>query len=122
MTIRELYDGIGGSYDQAISVLRIEKLIDKHIRKVPENAVFAALSAAGETLDGTAVFESAHAIKGVCLNLGLVNIAAVASELSEEFRPGKERRMTDREVREKIAEIEKMRKRAAELIAVYSAQ
>ncbi|MBQ7604768.1 MAG: Hpt domain-containing protein [Clostridia bacterium] len=122
MTLRELYDGIGGSYDQAISVLRIEKLIDKHIRKVPENAVFAALSAAGETLDGTAVFESAHAIKGVCLNLGLVNIAAVASELSEEFRPGKERRMTDREVREKIAEIEKMRKRAAELIAVYSAQ
>ncbi len=122
MTLRELYDGIGGSYDQAISVLRIEKLIDKHIRKIPENAVFAALNAAGETLDGTAVFESAHAIKGVCLNLGLVNIAAVASELSEEFRPGKERRMTDREVREKIAEIEKMRKRAAELIAVYSAQ
>ena len=29
MTLRELYENIGGSYDQAINVLRIEKLMDK---------------------------------------------------------------------------------------------
>ena len=32
MTIQELYQMIDGDYDQAIRVLRVDKLIDKHIR------------------------------------------------------------------------------------------
>ena len=35
MTLPELYQTIGGDYDQALRVLHIEKLIDKHIRKFP---------------------------------------------------------------------------------------
>ena len=31
MTLKELYSKIGGDYDQAVRVLRMEKLIDKHI-------------------------------------------------------------------------------------------
>ena len=32
MTIEELYEQIGGDYEQAKRVLRMDKLIDKHIR------------------------------------------------------------------------------------------
>ena len=37
MTLQELYDTIGGDYEQAVRVLRMDKLIDKHIRKLPKN-------------------------------------------------------------------------------------
>ena len=43
MTLRELYSEIGGDYDQALRVLRVEKLIDKHIRKLTSNGVVEGL-------------------------------------------------------------------------------
>ena len=120
MTLQELYQAIDGSYEQAQKVLRMDKLIDKHIRKLPANTVFSSLIAAGESLDPTALFEKAHAVKGVCANLGLVKLSLAASEISEEFRPGNSRRMTDDEVREKLEEIKRMYETAKEEIEKYS--
>ncbi len=120
MTLQELYQAIDGSYEQAQKVLRMDKLIDKHIRKLPANTVFSSLIAAGESLDPTALFENAHAVKGVCANLGLVKLSLAASEISEEFRPGNSRRMTDDEVREKLEEIKRMYETAKEEIEKYS--
>ena len=102
MTLQELYTEIDGDYARATAVLRIEKLIDKHIRRLPGNQIFTDLFDAAKTLDGARMFESAHAIKGVCGNLGLVKLAQVASDIAEEFRPGNPRRMTDGEVAEKV--------------------
>ena len=98
MTLNELYDAIGGDFTQAQKVLRMDKLIDKHIRKLPANTVFSDLFEAAKNMDAVGLFESAHAIKGVCGNLGLVKMAALASEVSEEFRPGNPRRLSDAEL------------------------
>ncbi|MBO4385089.1 MAG: Hpt domain-containing protein [Clostridia bacterium] len=119
MTLTELYEKIGGSYDRAISVLRIEKLIDKHIRKFPKGGVVDALIAAGDDMDPTALFESAHAMKGVCANLGLIGLAEAASELAEEYRPGNERRLTDGEVKERLERIRGLYRIACEGIGEY---
>ena len=54
MTLQELYQNIDGDYDQAIRVLRIEKLMDKHIRKFNQNGVVKEVLAAA----GLARFES----------------------------------------------------------------
>lgn len=105
MTLQELYAGIHGDYNQAIRVVRVEKLIDKHIRKLEGGGVVQNLIDAGERFDATQMFEYAHAVKGVCGNLGLVRIAEAASEITEEFRPGQQRSMSDDEVREKIEEL-----------------
>ncbi|MBQ7715007.1 MAG: Hpt domain-containing protein [Clostridia bacterium] len=121
MTLQELYAAVGADYEQATRVLRMDKLIDKHIKKFPDGGVYEALIAARETMDPTALFETSHAMKGVCSNLGLVGLAALASEISEEFRPGNARRFTDDEVREKIGEIEVLYKKTAEAIRAYSA-
>ena len=51
MTLQELYAGIYGDYDQAIRVLRIEKLIDKHIRKLEGGGAVQNLIDAGERFD-----------------------------------------------------------------------
>jgi HPt (histidine-containing phosphotransfer) domain-containing protein len=119
MTLQELYQNIEGNYDQALRVLRIEKLLDKHIRKLPKGGTIEALIAAGESMDPTALFETSHAVKGICGNLGLVKLAAAASEISEEYRPGNPRTMTDEQVKGKLAEIAALYAKTAQGIAAY---
>lgn len=119
MTLKELYQNIDGDYDQALRVLRVEKLLDKHIRKLTQNGVIDALLAAGKTMDPTQMFETAHAAKGVCGNLGLVKLAAAASDIAEEYRPGNARKLSDAEVSQRLADIEAMYQKAAEGIKAY---
>lgn len=119
MTLQELYEMIGGDYDQAISVLRMDKLVDKHIRKLTKNGVIEALVDAGESMDPTQLFETSHAVKGICANLGLTKLSDLASEISEEFRPGNPRNYSDDEVREKLAAIDELYNRTKEGIRQY---
>ena len=122
MTLQELYQSIGGDYDAAMRTLRIEKLLDKHIRKLPQNGLAEALFAAGKTMNPTELFETSHALKGVCGNLGLTALYEAASEISEQFRPGKPRTMTDAEVQEKLGEIEALYRSCVDGIEKYAAE
>ena len=122
MTLQELYSSIGEDYEQALRVLRVEKLVDKHIRKLPKNGLIEALLAAGEGMDATQLFETAHAAKGNCGNLGLTKLCAAASEITEEFRPGNPRKMTDAEVSAKLQEIAGLYEKTADAIKQYEAE
>ncbi len=119
MTLQELYQIIGGDYEQALRVLRMEKLLDKYIRKLPKNGVVEKLIEAGQGMDPTQLFECAHAMKGVCANLGLTRMSDAASEIAEEYRPGNPRRFTDAEVTAKLKEIAAMYARTADGIRQY---
>ena len=92
--------------EQALKVMRKDKLVDRYIRKLLDNDLCQTLVAAGDTMDETTLYESAHALKGVCANLGLDRIANAASEITEEFRPGNSRSFTDDEVKAKIAALD----------------
>ena len=92
MTIQELYQNMGADYEQAIRVMRLDKLVDKHFRKLAANGVVDQLIEAGRGMNPTELFETAHAVKGVCANLGLTRLSEAASEIAEEYRPGKSRR------------------------------
>ena len=105
MTLQELYKEMGADYAMASRVLRVEKLIDKHIRKFADNEVIKKLLAAGENMDPTELFENAHAAKGVCSNLGLSKLAVLVTDISEEFRPGSPRTRSDDEVREILGKV-----------------
>ncbi|MBQ9064868.1 MAG: Hpt domain-containing protein [Blautia sp.] len=120
MTLKELYDSIGGNYDQVIRVLRMDRLIDKHIRKFVRNNIVENVLEAGKAMDPVQLFEAAHAMKGVCSNLGLTNLADAASEISEEFRPGRERTMSNDDVSKKLEEIEKAYALTKECINRYA--
>ena len=122
MTLQELYQEIGGDYDQAIRVLRMDKLVDKHIRKLTGNGVVTDLIDAGSRMDAEELFEKAHAAKGVCANLGLMTLSGMASDIAEEFRPGNPRTMTDQEVAEKVARIDALYETAKEGIRKYESE
>ena len=119
MTLQELYKEIDGDYEQAIRVLRMDKLVDKHIRKLTGNGVVEELIDAGDRMDAAELFEKAHAVKGVCANLGLTKLSGLASEVSEEFRPGNVRKLTDGEVKEKLEQIEELYRKTADGIRRY---
>lgn len=119
MTLQELYQSIGGNYENAIRVLRMEKLMDKHIRKFTKNGVAEKMLEAGRSRDAKELFESAHALKGVCGNLGLTEMSELASEIAEEFRPGNARKLSDEEVDGKIAKIGELYRKVCEGISRY---
>lgn len=122
MTIQELYSAIDGNYEQAVRVMKSDRLIDKYVRKLKDSQVGEKLAEAGESMDATRLFESAHAMKGVCSNLGLDRLAAAANEITEEFRPGSARKMTDDEVRARLDEIARRYRDTAEAIRRYEEQ
>jgi chemotaxis protein histidine kinase CheA len=119
VTLKELYETIGGDYEQALRVLRMDKLVDKHIRKYVKNGVVEKLIDAGNRMDPNEMFECAHAVKGISGNLGLRELSEMASEIAEEFRPGNPRRFTDAEVKEKLAAIGALYNKTAEGIQRY---
>jgi len=119
MTIQQLYEKIGGNYEQAVRVMKKDKLIDKYVRKLKDSNVGDTLAQAGEAMDAEKLFESAHAMKGVCSNLGLDALANAADELTEEFRPGNPRRLTDDAVREKIEAVLKRYRDTVQGISDY---
>ena len=121
MTIQQLYDRIGGNYEHAVRIMKKDKLIDKYVRKLKDSNVGDALAQAGEAMDAVKLFESAHAMKGVCANLGLDALASAADEITEEFRPGNPRTLSDEAVREKVAGILQRYRDTVEGIAEYEA-
>ena len=102
MTIQEVYEKIGGNYDHAVQIMRMDKMISKYLLKLTDSDICDKLREAAGSMDPGALFESAHAMKGVCANLGLDDLAAAVSEVTEEFRPGAVRKLSDDEVKEKL--------------------
>ena len=119
MTIRELYSEIGGNYDQAVRIMKMDKLIDRYVRKLKNSSLDEKLAEAAVTMDAVQLFESAHAMKGVCSNLGLEALAAAANEITEEFRAGNARKLSDDEVRARLDAIAAMYRRTVEGIERY---
>ena len=119
MTIKELYAKIGGNYDQAVRVMKSDRLIDKYVRKLTASQVAESLAEAGKTMDPVKLFESAHAMKGVCSNLGLEALANAVNEITEEFRPGNTRRLSDADVQSRLDAIARQYQITAEGIHDY---
>ena len=109
MTPKELYDRIGGDYEAAKRTMMTDAMISRFIVKLIDDKSYSRLMA-----DPVGLFEASHAMKGVYANLGLTNLSAAASELTEEFRAGTERTLSDEAVKEKIDAITAMYEKAVE--------
>ena len=119
MTVKELYESINGNYESALKTLMMDSLIEKFIAKILDDPSCPELLKAAETMDSKLLFESSHAMKGVYANLGLEKLSQAASIITEEFRPGHERSMSDEAVKEKIEEIRTMYESTVAAIQSY---
>ena len=122
MTVQELYEQIGGSYDDAKRTLPMDKLIAKFVVKFLDDKSAERLFSAWDARDAGAIFEGAHAMKGVCANIGLTALSVSASALAEEFRPGSARSMDDAEVQRRVDELHASYDRMVEGIRAFAAE
>ena len=60
-----------------------------------------------------------HAVKGVSANLGLKGLSEAASAITEEFRPGHSRTLSDAEIAEKLKAVAELYRQTAEGIRRY---
>ncbi len=122
MTVQELYASIGGDYAAAKKILQMDKMIERFIAKLPRDKSCEKLIEAWKAGDTQGVFEGAHALKGVCANLGLLKLSAQAGEICDEFRPGDARTMSDDEVEKKIELIRAEYEQASAQILAFAGQ
>ena len=91
-----------GDYEGVLGRLRMDKLIQKFLLKMPEDENYQLLCDSMEAENWDEVFRAAHTMKGVCANLGLSKLQASSSELTEAVRGGKP--LTDKSLFEKVRE------------------
>ena len=87
MKIRECYEQMGADYDNVLSRLGSDAIVERFARKFLEEKTFDNLKEAMEKKDAEEAFRAAHTLKGICLNLGFDNLFTVSSELTEKLRP-----------------------------------
>lgn len=86
MTVKELYEAIGGSYDTIISRLKTEDRVEKYLKLFLEDDSFALLQKSLEQGDTKEAFRAAHNLKGVCQNMAFDTLFEMSSEITELLR------------------------------------
>lgn len=86
MTIEEFYNVVGGDYQKVLNRLVNQMLVKKYLRKFVDDPSVPQLRQALAENDFASAFRGAHTLKGLAATLGLDELAAVASDLTEQLR------------------------------------
>jgi len=89
MTVKECYELLGGSYEEAKGRLMSDRLVEKFMLKFPQDKTMSELEATLAAEDYEAAFRAAHTLKGVAANLAFSDLHTSASELTEAMRNNK---------------------------------
>ncbi len=91
MTLRECYDQMNGSYDDAKARLMMDSMIERFLQKFLEDKTMEDLRRAVASGDVPLSFRQAHTLKGVAANLAFTGLQKAASDLTEQLRPRQRR-------------------------------
>lgn len=86
MDIKEFFAAVGGDYENTLMRIPSEKTLIKFLLKFAEEPSYTQLKTAFETGDVASAFRAAHTLKGTAATLGLGDLTAAASELTEKLR------------------------------------
>ena len=87
MELKEVYEKIGGDYDDVVRRLMGEKLVRKFLLKFLDDKSYADLGRTLSEGDYKEAFRAAHTLKGVAANLAFTELMERVSELTEQLRP-----------------------------------
>ena len=86
MTLKECYTALCGNYDEALSRLMNERLMERFLQKFLSDPSFNEIKDAFESKDGEKAFRGAHTLKGVSANLAFTKLSTSSSLLTEALR------------------------------------
>lgn len=122
MTLEELYNQIGGDYEEAIGRMRMEKLVDRFIVRFLDDTSCADMLAGWEAGDDEAAFNAAHTAKGLCANLAITSLAEPATVLTEALRPGNDDLRASTDVEGLMTQFREAYENAVSCISAYVEQ
>lgn len=102
MDVRACYEEMGSNFDEVLSRLGSEQMVQRFALKFLNDKSYETLQEALREKDVESAFRAAHTLKGVCVNLGFDKLFSVSSALTEKLR-AKELDGTD-EMFEKVKE------------------
>ena len=87
MNIKELYQAIGGDYDEVLTrLLGKDSMVIRYAKRFSEDPAYGQLENAVRENDPDAVFHAVHTLKGVAATLGFTRLFQVSSSLTELVR------------------------------------
>ena len=122
MTVQELYASIGADYNSALRLLRSDAMVARLIVKLPEDPAFDRLLTAWKSNDEAGIFEASHSMKGVYGNLGLFDISKAASVITQQYRPGSSRTMSEEELNDAFEHLVELHDTAVSAIHAFARQ
>lgn len=87
MTVQELYEKMGGSYEDAKRVMMADPIIGRMVMMFKADPNYQKLMDAYAQKDEKAMFDAAHALKGVCGNLGMTELFQSVEIVTNIVRP-----------------------------------
>ena len=88
MTLPECYAALGGNYEDVLTRLRSERLVQRFVLKFLDDGSYQLLLTSLAAGDRDEAFRAAHTIKGMCQNLSFTTLERSASALTEILRDG----------------------------------
>lgn len=88
MTVKECYDRIGGSYEEAKQRLMDDKRMLKFLGMFLRDTSFEQITGAIAKNDYAEAFKGAHSLKGVSHNMAFSALCGAVDILTEELRSG----------------------------------
>lgn len=114
MDLKNFYSQVGGDYDVMMSRMgKKEERIVKFLNKFTNDPSFENLKEALSAENAEEAFRAAHTIKGVALNLELMNLQASVGKLTDILRDG----TIPDNVQELLAQVEEDYQKATECIS-----
>lgn len=86
MTLSETYDKMGGDYKDVIGRFYSADLVERFLKKFPDDQSYSSLCEAFAQNDVKTAFCAAHTLKGICQNLAIANLAQPLCTMTELLR------------------------------------
>lgn len=86
MKLQECYERFGGDYNDAVSRMMNDSLIEKFVLKFPNDKTMDQLKEAVAANNTEDTFRAAHTLKGIAGNLSFTGLESAASKLTEQLR------------------------------------
>jgi len=119
MTAEQLYERIGGSYEEALGRMGSDRLISRFIVMFTKDESCGDVVSSWNAGDETAAFNAAHTAKGVCGNLSLTKLAELTSTITEALRPGNDKLRATTDVDALVNELARMHGETVTAIAEF---
>ncbi len=117
MTLQECYERLGGNYEEVLSRMISDKLVEKFMLKFLDDKSYEMLLQSAEENNYEEAFRAAHTIKGICQNLGFDRLFQSSNQMTELLRNGGSN--IDREL---LSQIQEDYKVTADAINAYKAE